>query len=501
MPSDPDSIWMVGADARSGRSRKVPDRVDVAVIGGGLAGLCTALQCQEDGASVALIEAGSIGARTTGHSTAKVTALHGLVYDRLRRGKSSETAALYAAANQAGLRRLESIVRDLDIQCDWTSAAAYTCAATAGGAAAIEAEAAAAVDAGLPVELVTTTELPFPVECAVTLADQAHVNPYALCLALADHLQGVGVHIVEGTRVTGIEEHSAACTVRAPDFTLECDMAVQTTHLPIVDPAFLAARIRPERSYALSASMENPPSGMYLAVDAGWSIRPGRHQGEPIIVIGGEGHSMTDHVDTSEHYARLDGWARSAFGVDPDRSWSAFDFATTDGLPYIGRLSPGSKRRFVATGFNKWGMTTSMVAAMVVSDAIAGRDSEYAEVFDATRVLPTVTLDLAKNVVHVAKRWIGDRLVTSSNVGHELAVGDSAIVRKGAQLTAVARTRDGSVHAVDAVCPHLGCVVAFNSGDETWDCPCHGSRFGIDGRVIDGPAVDALEPRQLDLDD
>lgn len=492
---------MVSRDGSKARSRKVPSRVDVAVVGGGLAGLCTAMRCHEDGASVALIEAAGIGARTSGHSTAKVTALHGLVYDRLRRGKGAETAARYAAANQTALRHLEAMVRDLEIQCEWTPSVAYTCAGTSDGMAAIEAEATAARDAGLPVEIVTTTELPLPVHGAVALPDQAHVDPYALCLALADHLRSVGVHVVEGTRVTAIEEHRDSCTVRAPDFTLECDVVVQTTHLPIVDPAFLAARIRPERSYALSAPMDDPPSGMYLAVDAGWSVRPGRHLGEPIIVLGGEGHSMTDHVETSEHHARLDEWARATFGVEPSHSWSAFDFATTDGLPFIGRLCLGSTRRFVATGFNKWGMTTSMVAATVVSDAIAGRDDQYGEVFDATRILPTVTRDLATNLVHVTRRVIGDRLVSPSRSGPELAAGKSAIVRKGTQLIAVARTRDGVVHAVDAVCTHLGCVVSFNSGDETWDCPCHGSRFDADGGVLDGPAVEPLEPRHLDSDE
>ena len=388
----------------------MPPRVDVVVVGAGLAGLCTAYQCHSDGASVAIIEAGEVGRRTTGHSTAKITALHGLIYDRLRRGKDLETAARYAAGNVDAVLRLRELIARLSIDCDFTPAAAFTCAATQAGVADIEAEVDAASAAGLPVELVTETDLPFGIECAVKLADQAHFNPYAFCAGLAEELWSAGVHIIEHTRVTAIDEDKHDCSIVGDGFAfdrLACDVAVQTTHLPVVDPAFIAARVRPERSYALAAPLPAAPQGMYLAPDAGWSIRPWHRDGESMVIVGGQGHSMLSEVASPQRYQKLEAWARSNLGVTPVQRWSAFDYAPADGVPLIGRLSSRSRRRYVATGFQKWGMSTSMLAAVIISDAIAGRDNPYADVFDSTRIVPTLTRNLAKSTGQVAGRWLG----------------------------------------------------------------------------------------------
>ncbi|HUF96710.1 MAG TPA: FAD-dependent oxidoreductase [Ilumatobacter sp.] len=502
-PVSTDSMWLTTSErVPVGGSDTVPSLVDVVVVGAGMAGLCTAALCNAAGATVVVVEAGEVAGRTTGHSTAKLSALQGLVYSDLTRRHGEDTATQYAAANAAAFHKIVELASTLGIECDLTFAPALTCATTPEGLADVENEVEAAVAAGLPAEFVKDVDLPLQVLGAVSLADQAHFNPVAFCRGLASHLAAQGVVFIENTRVTGVDESDTDCSVMTANMTIRCDVAVITTHLPIADPALLAGRIRPDRSYVVAGPSSNITEGMYLAPDAGWSIRPAMSPGEGnVLMVGGEGHAMSDHTHSSSHYAALRRFATDELGVDVHHQWSAFDYATTDGLPFIGRLSPRSKRRYVASGFNKWGMTNSMVAAMIISEAIAGHTSQFAETFDSTRIASTLTSDLVKNSTKVAARFIGDRIrATGPSPAGDPVAGEGAVTRMGTKLVARARDLSGRMHEVDARCTHLGCVVRFNDGDQTWDCPCHGSRFALDGTVLDGPAHQPLEVIVTDPD-
>lgn len=497
------SIWLTDAGPNDPEPDRLllPARVDVVVIGAGLAGLCTAVACLQDGATVAVLDAGRVAGRTTGHSTAKLTALHGLVYDRLSRTKGHETAAGYASANSEALLRLRRWVERFGIDCDLVEATAYTCAATQRGVAAVEAETEAARSAGLPVEYVDRCELSIPVAGAVALGGQAHFDPVAFADGLVAHLRRRGAHVVEWARVSDVEETASGCLVSGDRVEIACDAAVVATHLPVVDPGFLATRVRPERSYVVAGPTTDqaPPRGMYLAHDAGWSVRPASSAGGPVLLVGGEGHSMLDHVAGGDHYAALRAFAEERLAVEVSHQWSAFDYVTTDGVPFIGRLAPGSSRRYVATGFHKWGMTTSMVAATIVSDALAGRDNRHREIFDSTRVLATVTRDLVTNAARVTTRFVGDRVAAQRRADRAPAPGEGLVVRRGGKTLAIACDRAGVVHTLGAACTHLGCIVSFNQVEQTWDCPCHGSRFALDGHVLDGPATSPL-PQEVPVE-
>lgn len=505
------SLWLPDDDdVLTAASPSTPHgRADVVVVGAGLAGLCTAWLCAEAGASVAVVEAGAVARRTTGHSTAKITALHGLIYRDLERRHGQEGAAAYAAANDEGMRRLVALATDLDIECALTEAPAYTCAATADGVGAIEEEVEAAARAGLAVTATSQTELGELVHRAVRLDGQAHFDPFAFCTGLARRLAERDVAIYEGVRVTDVEEGGeggGGCVVSSADgFRLECDQVVLTTHLPISDPAFLSGRVKPQRSYAVAGptSMAAPPDGMYLAHDAGWSVRPWRTASGSGLIVGGEGHAMTDHVDSARHYRDLGQLAERSFGVGVVHQWSAFDYVTTDLLPFIGPLTPRSRRRFVATGFRKWGMSTSMVAASIISDRIAGRDNRYASTFDSTRLRSTISPDLLMNTLQVGRHWVGRRatsLLTARRDEPSLLPGEGRVESRRGVTVAVARDHAGTLHTLNAACTHLGCVVGFNDAEQTWDCPCHGSRFGLDGSVIDGPATRPLSSVRPDAD-
>jgi glycine/D-amino acid oxidase-like deaminating enzyme/nitrite reductase/ring-hydroxylating ferredoxin subunit len=513
-PTSTDSLWLRRRDDRRrgfldgswhDATTPLPERSDVVVVGGGLAGLLTAWRLRETGRSVTVLEAEEIASRTTGHSTAKVTALHGAVYQQLAAGKGADGAAAYAQAQQVALADFRALVLDHEIDCGFTDAVAYTCATTPDGVARVEAEVRAAAAAGLDAYLTTDTELAaFGLEVtACALGGQAHLDPVAFCDQLTELLRERNVEVLEHVRVTGVDESREGCTVTVGTSStgdarsMRAEHVVLTTHLPIVDPGLLAGRVRPERSYALSGDTERGPDavrGMYLSVDEGWSIRPADASTRPSLVVGGEGHHMTDDVESADHLERLANWAEERLGVTADHRWSAFDYVTTDGVPYIGRLAPGSSRRLVATGFAKWGFTNSMVAARVLTDAVEGLPPH--PLFDSTRLLPTFGKELVRNNAKVAKRFVLDRVRTAPS--RDLEPGEGAVSREGMHHVARARDTDGVLHELDATCTHLGCIVQFDRGEQTWNCPCHGSRFALDGTVLDGPAVSPLRPRRAD---
>jgi Rieske Fe-S protein len=300
--------------------------------------------------------------------------------------------------------------------------------------------------------------------------------------------------------VTHIDEDDDGCTVHFEnEQPVRADRVVQATHLPVTDPAFLAARAKPMRSYVVAGTAPKVPQGMYLASDAGWSVRPTGGT-SPLCIVGGEGHAMADDLASRHRYERLETFARQSLGVTVTHRWSAFDYQPVDGVPFIGRLAPWSQRQYVATGFQKWGMSTSMVAAAILADALEGRANPHAGVFDASRLVSNVGRDLVRHNVQVGKRFVKDRLTaTTRRIGlADLEPGDGAVVRLDGTPVALSRDHTGIAHAVRATCTHLGCIVGFNDGDQTWDCPCHGSRFALDGAVLDGPATAPLEPVDVD---
>jgi nitrite reductase/ring-hydroxylating ferredoxin subunit len=236
---------------------------------------------------------------------------------------------------------------------------------------------------------------------------------------------------------------------------------------------------------------------MYLSADSPTrSVRPAR--GGEVVVLGGEGHKVGQDEDTRRRYEALEAWSRERFPVVAvDARWSAQDHVPNDGIPFIGPLTPGNDKVLVATGFKKWGMTNGTVAAMLLSDRIRGAENRWAAAFDAQRFRPRAELrELVQENANVAKRFVGDRLATlrTRRTADDLAAGEGDVVMVGGKRAAAFRDDGGTLHAVSPTCRHLGCQVTFNTAERTWDCPCHGSRYDVDGRVIEGPSVKDLEP-------
>jgi glycine/D-amino acid oxidase-like deaminating enzyme/nitrite reductase/ring-hydroxylating ferredoxin subunit len=491
------SIWVAEGSEQAFPALDGDRRTDVVVVGAGITGLTLARMLVDAGAGVVVVDAGPVCAGATGYTTAKVTALHRLIYGELTDRHGEERARAYAAANQAAVERVAAFAESDGIDCNLTRAAAVTYTARDEHVLEVEREVEAARKLGLPVELTGNVPLPYPVSAAIRLDNQLHFHPRRYCLGLARRIVDAGGSVHEHTRARAVATSSSDVSVTTDRGTITADRSVLATHLPFLDRGGFFARAHPYRSYALAVRLRGAaPEGMYISVeDPTRSLRPAP---DGRLIVGGEGHRTGEETNTLRHYVALESWARDHFDVSSvDYRWSAQDYETLDGLPYVGRITPREERVLVATGFRKWGMTNGTAAAEILADRILGRDNQGATAFDATRLAPrpSITAFLRENVA-VAGHFAIDRVAAlRAPTTDALEPGQGAIARHNGTRAACYRDEEGSLHAVSAVCTHLGCQVTFNDAERTWDCPCHGSRFDVDGRVLEGPAVKDLPPK------
>ena len=497
------SLWIGTSGASDYKPLTKPPSVDAVVIGGGITGLTTALLLKREGLTVALLEAGRIASGVTGYTTAKVTALHGLIYQDLVGRHGPERAAAYARANSAAIETIREIADTEGIECDLVTADAFTYAETLEGAESIDKEAEACREAGLDADVLETTGLPFAVNKAVRLRNQAAFHPRKYCLGLAAAIDGDGSHVYEHTRVKEVEELQRVVHVTPEDGPmLSVKHVVVATHLPFMGDGSFYARAYPMRAYAIAVRLsEKAPEGMYISAESPTrSLRPYGSASEAGVIVGGESHKVGQDPDPEEHYEALEAWARERLPAfqDVEYRWSAQDYVSVDGIPFVGRLTDEHNRVFVGTAYRKWGMTNGTAAAMMITDAIAGRDNPWAETFDATRKRPLqAAKDFVKENINVARHLYGDKLLASETTLEQLRPGQGAFVELGGETVAVSIDDQGMPHAVSPDCTHMGCRLAWNLAERSWDCPCHGSRFDPDGRVIQGPANEDLETKDI----
>ena len=494
----PRSFWLDTA-RRPRYPRLDGDRsFDVAILGGGLCGITTALLLKRDGARVAVIEADRVGGGATGHTTAKITSLHSQIYARLVSKFGEERARVYAQANEAAIDRIERLADERGIDCDFRRKPNYTYTSSPDQVEALRAEAEVARRLDLPACFTTDVDLPFAVEGAVRFDHQAEFHPIKYLTELARGLHGDGSEIFEDTRAVDVDGGRSA-TVTTRFGTVTADRIVVATHFPFLDRAGFFARMHPDRSYVVAAALQSrPPGAMYISADSPTrSIRTTPHDGGELLLVGGEGHKVGQEPDTEARYAVLAGWMREHFDVGPVAwHWSTQDPITDDGVPYIGKLHRGAENVYVATGFAKWGMAHSTAAATILSDLINGRDNPWIGLYDPARVTPLASAkDFLKQNVDVAKRFVGDRLSHPDNQREldSIKPGDGAIVILDDEKVAAYREETGELQMLAPACKHLGCLVTWNPAERSWDCPCHGSRYATDGTVLEGPTVEPLD--------
>jgi glycine/D-amino acid oxidase-like deaminating enzyme/nitrite reductase/ring-hydroxylating ferredoxin subunit len=503
------SLWLAAMPDHRLPSLAGDTTVDVAVLGGGITGLTTAFLLKRRGARVAVLEARRCGEGVTGNSTAKVTALQSAMYHRIGRGHGWAVAEHYAQASLAAVGTISEIASLAGIDADLHRRSAYSYAASADELPMVESEAMAAARAGLPVQLTDVTDLPFPVAGAVRLDDQLEFHPVRYLRGLVDAVRGDGCAVYEDTPALGVSFRDPP-TVDTPHGTVRAEHVVVATHYPLLDRGLFFARLVPQRSYCIAARVaQSPPTG--LSINVGSPTRSIRSYGE-LLIVGGESHQSGAAGPASpERFAALEEFARRHWDVQAvTHRWSAQDPSSYDTLPMIGQYTPVSTRVLVASGFMKWGLTTGTFAAMILADHLSGRANPWWPTFQPNRVSPRSVPSLVRANLKVAADLLGDRLrpaevasVDDVPPGQARVVGDPggwqptkpAEWEKHTDKTGVYREPDGTVHAVSLRCTHLGCLLRFNGAERSWDCPCHGSRFSVDGEVLEGPATRPLAKR------
>ena len=468
-------------------------RADVVVVGAGMVGLTTAALLHEQGADVVVLEAGFIGQGVTGRTTAKLSSLHGLTYADMEKQHGVDVTQAYAAANETGIRIIAELIERHEIDCDFGRKPNLTFTEEDAQLDSVQAEVEAAQRAGLPAEFIETTDLPFPILGAVRVPDQAEFHPVRYLLGLADALDQDGPRVFERSRVTEVKS-GVVTTERGHRVT--ADRVILATHLPIVDRGGHFALVEPERSHGIGVRLDGPtPQGMYLSAEKpSISLRSHPLDGEELFIVGGRSTRMGTG-DPAEDFLELARYARERLrATSVEYRWSAHDYMPADGLPLVGALWPFGGGILFATGMRKWGLAMGAAAAQMLAEQSLGKESEWGEAFDPRRLpTPGAIAELAKNGVITARHLIGDRL-RRDGAGDELGKGEGAIVDAGLGKAALYRDDAGRLHELSARCSHLGCLVAWNRAERTWDCPCHGSRFAATGEVIDGPAVHPLSP-------
>ncbi|MRJ75255.1 FAD-dependent oxidoreductase [Aeromicrobium sp. SMF47] len=490
------SLWLDRPEPIAGQPLPAGDHLDDIVVGAGITGLTTALLLARAGRRVAVLEAGVVGSLASGNTTAKVSLLQGTKMSTMLRYQSQEVVRAYVDGNLEGQQWMLRFCDDHGVPYQLRDAVTYASAPEQ--AAMVDQELEATQALGLPTFPTSHLDVPFPQFGAVVLRDQAQIDPMDLLTALVEQIRSHGGSVHQGVRVVDVSWSGRRTVTLEDGATLQADHVVLATGFPILDRGLYFSKLEPMRSYALAydAPAESVPDGMYLS--AGPPSRSVRDvptaDGRRKLLIGGSGHEVGRTPSERAKVDALREWTAEHFpGAVETHAWSAQDYQSHDAVPYIGPLPRGGGRIHVATGFDKWGMASGVMAGRSISAQILDEAPSWQKTMSTRVTRPSgighVGLINAKVAVAAAKSLASAEMRPAPA---EPAEGEGVVGRRGIVPVGTS-TVDGTTCAVRAICTHVGGVLSWNDNDKTYDCPLHGSRFAADGTVIEGPAVRPLK--------
>lgn len=478
-----ESIWSRTCEIRRRESQQGDIETDAVVIGGGMAGILTAYQLERAGIHTAVLEAERIGGGQTKNTTAKITSQHGMFCKTFLEKKGKETATKYVQANQDSVEEYKRIIKEEKIDCDFEEQDSYVYSQDAEK---LKQEAEVACELGISASYVKEIEVPVSCAGAVKFARQGQFHPLKFMAAIAERLT-----VYENSPVKEIEEH----IVRTPGGSVCAGKIIFAVHFPFVNfPGMYFARMHQERSYVLALEDAGTLNGMYIG--EGKDSLSFRQYGK-YILFGGQGHRTGEEHDGRKYkggsYAALREAAERIYpGSREITCWSAQDCVTADQIPFIGTYAKDRPDWIVSTGFRKWGMSSSMVSAMLIRDMLCKNENPCAGIFVPDRFsaeeLPQIMKDGGKAVKGLTKRFFH----IPDEISSQLEPGRGAIAETAEGKAGVYKTEEGTIYQVGIICPHLGCELVWNPDEKTWDCPCHGSRFDYQGNLLEGPAQEGI---------
>ncbi|HZK01427.1 MAG TPA: FAD-dependent oxidoreductase [Anaerovoracaceae bacterium] len=499
-----DSLWTSTCKIED-RESLTSDYIEAeaVVIGAGLAGVLTAYMLKERGVDVLVLESNKVGSGTTGYTTAKITAQHDLIYDRLISSKGMEEAKQYAVANMRAIETFSQLISQKGIECEFEEKTANLYTINKENIGKLQKEAVAATKLGIPNALLKQKDLtansgwglPFPAEASLQFFKQAQYHPLKFLKAMAEDLK-----IAENTRVIDVQHGGTATASQESEKSIiitgsgkiTARYVVFACHFPfLIFPGYYFARMYQDRTYALALRGGPQVNGLYLSVDQPvWSFR---NYEDYLIIVGGAHRTDENEMGGRYQIMRSEAAKWSPNGIE-EYAWSTQDCMPLDGVPYIGPYASDRPNWYVATGFQKWGMTSSMVAADIISSMITKKPYEVAiegaDVFLPQRfTVPASAKELWDDIKTIGGGLLSEIFSMPEEEAISIEAGQGGIVDYKGEKVGVFRDENNKLHIVPTKCSHMGCQLSWNPEEKSWDCPCHGSRFDIDGNVISGPAI------------
>ncbi|WP_087972284.1 FAD-dependent oxidoreductase [Oceanobacillus rekensis] len=498
LPESPESYWKDSTDLPEFPKLDKDIHVDVVIVGGGITGITSAYLLANKGLKVAVLEADRLLNGTTGHTTAKITAQHDLIYDELITNMGKSKARLYYEANTEALQFIKKTIDQHQIDCDFSEQDAYIYATTEGYEQKIQKEAKAYEQLRIDGALVDSIPFDIEVKNALVMRNQGQFHPIKYMNPLVQNITEQGGQIFENTTAVNVETGEQPAVLTRDGAKVTANHVLACSHFPFYEGLGLySTRMYADRSYALAAKVNKKfPGGMYISADKpNRSLRSVTINGEEMVLIVGESHKTGQGVDTMEHYKALEEFGQQVLGLEKiNYRWSAQDLTTLDKVPYIGEITAGQPNILIATGYRKWGMSNGTAAALLLCDIVLKEKNNFKELYTPSRFYanPSIKNFFVQNA-DVVSHLIKGKLEMTNIDPFTLSNDEGSIISVKGERKGAYKDKEGKLHIVDTTCTHMGCEVEWNSGERSWDCPCHGSRFTYTGDVMEGPAEKPLQ--------
>ena len=471
---------------------------DVCIVGAGIFGVTCAYYLNLLGFDVVVIDKDDIAGKTTGNTTGKITSQHGLFYSYLINNFGHHFARLYLEANESAITNIKSIIDKENISCDFSFENNFVYTTDFDRLKSIRDEVEAVRSLNFPCEFASSVGLPFNIAGSVCFKNQAQFHPlkyvWGLCNSICD-----STRFFTHTTVSDIRQDNGSYVVCCDDvgYKVRSKFVILACHYPFINvPGFYFTKMYQSSSYLIAVDTKKSLfDGMFISADSpSFSFRTAKFGKKNLLLIGGAEHKTGSYCNYDSTYGVLENLAKKYYpDCDVLFRWNTRDCVSLDKIPYIGLFANNLPNFYVGTGFKKWGMSLSNVAANIVVDMITGKDNVYSSIFNSSRLNPIKNRDEFKNmVVQSSRSLLIDKIKRSYLHFEDIPLNSGGIVEVNGDKVGFFRDVDDNIFAVSPFCTHLGCLLSWNDVDKTWDCPCHGSRFDYTGKNLYDPAFKDL---------